>query len=210
MSLSLTIIVLLITTVISIIGFSNRNIFDGLKFNAFLIYHNRQVWRFLTSAFIHVDFIHLVINMYVLYMFGPHVESFIIGLFPSSLLGKFLYLLLFGGATVLSSFYSFEKHKHDLWYNAVGASGAISAIVFSFIAIYPLKSLYFIFLPGVPIPAFILGILYLLYSWYMARKKVDQIGHDAHFFGSLFGFLFMFIIDPPLFLKFIDAITSFL
>lgn len=210
MQISFSVIFIMITIGVSIVAFSNRQVFDLLRFNAYLIHHNKQVWRFLSGALIHVDFIHLAVNMYVLYMFGPPVEMYLTQWFDYSLNGPLFYLLLYIGGAILSCLYSFEKHKKNLWYNAVGASGAVSSVVFAFIAIRPDHSLFLLFLPGIPIPAFLLGILYLLYSWFMARNKRDNVGHDAHFFGAIFGFLFMFIIQPSLFTRFIHTVVSFI
>lgn len=217
LKLSITNIIILITVLISIAGFSNRQLFDRLKFNGYMIFHHKELWRFVTSAFVHVDFFHLFVNMYVLYIFGnsynkPGYEQLIgvEGYFQLNFgnLGVLYYVLLYLMACIVSSIYSYEKHKHDIHYNAVGASGATSAILFAFIAIAPVRSLYLLFLPF-PIPGFILGALYLIYSWYMARKKIDNIGHDAHFFGAVFGFLFVFLTDFSAFSKFIHSVVYY-
>ncbi len=210
MPFTITHIIIALTTLLSVAGFSNNRVFDKLKFNPFMIQHNRQLWRFLTSAFIHVDVLHLAMNMYVLFIFGTAVEAYLQLFYDYSFKGLLFYILLYVGGAVLSCLYSFEKHKDNLWYNAVGASGAVSAVVFAFIAIRPDQHLQLIFLPGINIPAFLLGALYLLYSWYMARSKKDNIGHDAHFFGALFGFLFMFILQPQLFPHFIETIIHYI
>jgi len=210
MSITITYIIIFVTVLISIAAFSSNHIFDQFKFNAFMIQHNRQLWRFFTSAFIHVDVLHLAMNMYVLYIFGMAVEAYLQLFYDYSFKGWLFYILLYLGGGVLSCLYSFEKHKDDLWYNAVGASGAVSAVVFAFIAIRPDQHLQLIFLPGINIPAFLLGALYLLYSWWMAKNKKDHIGHDVHFFGALFGFLFMFIIQPKLFPQFIETIVQYI
>ena len=210
MPFTITHIIIVLTALVSVAGFSNNRVFDQLKFNAFMIRHNRQAWRFLTGALVHADLLHLAMNMYVLYIFGSAVEVYFQLFYDYSFKGPLFYILLYVGGAVLSCLYSFEKHKDDLWYNAVGASGAVSAVVFAFIAIRPDQHLQLIFLPGINIPAFLLGALYLLYSWFMARGKKDNIGHDAHFFGALFGFLFMFILQPKLFPLFIETIVHYI
>lgn len=209
MSLSVTNIIIMITVLVSLAAFANQRLFDRFKFNAYMIFHSREAWRFLTSAFVHADFLHLVMNIYVLYMFGNPVEEFFRSHFADQGKGIIFYLLLYILGGVVSSIYSFEKHKHDLWYNAVGASGAVSAVVFALIAIAPTVNMGLIILPGVRIPGFILGFLYLLYSWYMGRRKMDNIGHDAHFFGALFGFVFVFLLDTSLFTEFIESIQYY-
>lgn len=210
MVFTITHIIIIITTIISVVAFGNFRIFDQLKFNAFLIRHNRQAWRFITGALVHADILHLAMNMYVLYIFGNVVEVYFQSFYGASFKGSFFYFLLYTGGAVLSSLYSFEKHKDNLWYNAVGASGAVSAIVFAFIAIRPEQHLQLLFLPGISIPAFLLGGLYLLYSWIMAKNKKDNIGHDTHFFGALFGVLYMFILQPELFPQFIKTIIQYI
>jgi membrane associated rhomboid family serine protease len=209
-SLTITHIIIVITAIISVIAFSNHQVFDKLKFNAFIIFHRKEVWRFFTSSLLHADFLHLFMNMYVLFMFGNAVEVYFAFYFPEQYKHILFYGMLYIGGAVLSSLYSFEKHKHNLWYNAVGASGAVSAVVFAFIAMEPLQSLQLIFLPGINIPAFIMGFLYMGYSWYMSRKGTDNIGHDAHLFGAIFGFIFVFIIKPELFPRFISTIILYI
>jgi len=210
MPFTITHIIISLTALVSVAGFSNNRVFDQLKFNAFMIRHNRQAWRFLTCALVHADILHLAMNMYVLFIFGTAVEAYLQLFYDYSFKGPLFYILLYVGGAVLSGLYSFEKHKDNLWYNAVGASGAVSAVVFAYIAIRPDQHLQLIFLPGINIPAFLLGALYLLYSWFMARGKKDNIGHDAHFFGALFGFLFMFILQPKLFPLFIETIVHYI
>ncbi|MCX7744048.1 MAG: rhomboid family intramembrane serine protease [Flavobacteriales bacterium] len=210
MMVTLTLLIIIITAIVSVLAFSNIRIFDQLKFNAFMIRHNLQVWRFITGALVHADILHLAMNMYVLYIFGTAVENHFLLFYEASFKGPLFYLLLYVGGAVLSCLYSFEKHKDDLWYNAVGASGAVSAVVFAFIAIRPDQHLQLIFLPGINIPAFLLGALYLIYSWLMAKNKSDNISHDTHFFGALFGFLYVFILQPELFPQFIKTIIHYI
>ena len=119
----------------------------------------------------------------------------------------FLHLLYIGGV-VLSSTPSYAKYKSDQFYRAVGASGAVSAVVFASILIQPLSPIRFAFLP-IDIPAFIFGAMYLGYSAYMSRKGTDNIGHDAHFWGAVFGIVFTGILKPALFTGFIDQIGNF-
>lgn len=222
LQLTVTNIIIIVTIIVSLSAFANRKIFDLFKFNAFMIKHSGEVWRFVTSAFIHNDFFHLFVNMYVLYIFGGSyreyvhntgyveiagVEGYFEMTFGSK--GIFYFLLMYLMATIISSIYSYETNKNNLWYNAVGASGATSAVVFASIAINPIRSLYMIFLPF-PIPGFIMGGLYLFYSWYMGRRKKDNIGHDAHFFGALFGFIFVFMTDFSSFPRFFSAISEYI
>ena len=115
--------------------------------------------------------------------------------------GFLLYLILYAGALVASSLISYAKHKKNPGYMALGASGAVSAVLFSFILMYPQEELTLMFL--IPIKAYILGGLYLLYSHYMSKQNMDNIGHDAHFYGAVFGFLFTLLLSPRLFGEFL-------
>lgn len=203
----ITLIIILVTTVVSVIAFSNNAVFDKMMFDPYRINHMRQYHRFFSHGLIHADWAHLLINMFVLYSFGSLVEDVFKFLFGMSK-GTYYFLLLYIGAIVISSTPSFGKHKNDAWYRAVGASGAISAVLFASIVITPLSGIRFIFIP-VDIPAFLFGILYLVYSAYMARKASDNIGHDAHFWGAVFGIIFTIAIKPALLTGFIEQVKEF-
>ena len=111
-------------------------------------------------------------------------------------------------AIAVSSLYDLIKHKNNHAYNAIGASGAVSAILFTSILFYPTHGIGILFIP-ISIPAFILGPLYLLYSYVMSKKNIDNIGHNAHFYGALFGFIVPIIVRPAFFLEFIAEIMDF-
>lgn len=188
-------------------AFNDKAMFDKYMFNAYAIKNYKQGYRFLSHAFIHADWMHLILNMYVLYSFGTILEG---GLFPDSdLFGKkstLYFILLYTGAIYGSSLMDYIKNKDNPAYNAVGASGAVSAIVFSVILIMPTSKMGLFFFPS--IPAWIFGALYLIYSFYMERKNIDNIGHGAHAWGALFGFVFTGILKPELFILFIQKITQ--
>lgn len=203
--MKITWIIILLTSAISIPAFSNRAFFDKMKFNAFIIKENKQWYRFISYGLIHADWMHLLINMFVLYSFGEQVEMMFIYIF--GLKGTILFLILYVSAIFISAYPSYEKHKNNSWYNAVGASGAVSAILFSSILLLPSSKIYLLFIPF-PIPAVIFGILYLIYSAYMAKKAVDNIGHDAHFWGAIYGLTFPIFLKPSLFLNFINQIEN--
>jgi membrane associated rhomboid family serine protease len=121
--------------------------------------------------------------------------------------GILYYVLLYIGGTALSTLPSYGKHKDDYSYTAVGASGAVSAVVFASIVFDPLNKIY-IFLIPIGIPAIIFGILYLAYSWYMGKKNIDNIGHDAHFWGAVFGFVFTILLKPVLLVQLFSILTG--
>jgi membrane associated rhomboid family serine protease len=188
MSLSLTLLIVIVTVVISFLGFNNRDIIARLIFSPHHMERSREYYRFLSHGLIHADFIHLLFNMYVLYLFGGMVES-IYSTIEGATAGRILFFVLYLSALVASSMKTFFEYRESPTYSALGASGAVSAIVFSAIALYPQMSLSLFFIP-VPILGWIFAILYLLYSAYMARKNYDNIGHDAHFWGAVYGIVF--------------------
>ncbi|MBI3502398.1 MAG: rhomboid family intramembrane serine protease [Bacteroidetes bacterium] len=202
----LTLIIIAITCLVSVSAFSNRNLFAELLFNGTMIHAHKQWHRFLTHAFVHADWVHLLMNMYVLYLFGSMVEKSLIQVF-GTLKGEVYFFLLYFIGIVASSFPSYQKHKDDAYYNSVGASGAVSAVVFSAILLNPWMSLSLMFLP-IPIPAPIFGILYLIYCWYAAKHSRDNIAHDVHYWGSLFGAVFTLVILPSSIFNLIDAIKD--
>jgi membrane associated rhomboid family serine protease len=208
MAFSLSVWLLVFTSGTSMLALYNPNVFHALKFNPWIIRERRQWYRFITSAFVHAGFVHLALNMYVLYLFGPFVEGqFILMEGGDILIGRLIFGLFYLTACVFSAAHSYEKHRHNPSYSAVGASGAIAAVVFAFIAMRPAAPLGVVLIPYLRLPAFVMGVLYLIYSWQMARLGRDNIGHDVHFYGALYGLLFMFIYRPSLFRDFLDQLT---
>lgn len=207
--MNLTLFIIIITAAVSILSFNNRQMFDNLKFNPYMISKRKDNKRWFTHALVHADWMHLIVNMFVLYSFGDVVEHIMSreDFFPKTyFLGNFLYILMYVAAIIISSLPAFYKHKNSHSYNAVGASGAVSAVVFASILLYPEMKLGLIIIPFVKIPGPIFGILYLVYSYYMSKKSNDNIGHEAHFAGSVFGFIFPILINPELIKDFFSSI----
>jgi len=195
-----------ITALVSYKAFQDTGLKWRFMFNAYEIKRKKEWYRFFSHGLIHADWIHLGLNIYVLYLFGGKVEaSFVIqfGLVK----GILNYLLLYIGGLAVSSFYSYAKHQDNSNYNALGASGAVSAVVFASIALFPMDKLGIILIPFY-IPGVIFGAIYLFYSNYMAKKQMDNIGHDAHFWGALFGFVITFVFNPDFLSSFLNQITS--
>ncbi len=196
----MTLVIILVTALISIAAFNNADLFNKLKFNAWLIKEKGQGWRFVSYGFVHAGWFHLLINMFVLYSFGTLVER----VFQNSFgLGKglFYYALLYFGGIIFATLLDFRRQKNNPYYDAVGASGAVAAVVFSSIILAPTNSL-FIFPIPFPIPAYIFGVLYLIYSAYMGQQNKDNIGHNAHFLGAVYGLIFTVAINPQFFYYF--------
>jgi len=201
--MGLNIIFVGITVIISIIAFSNMELFDKLKFNAYLIKEHKQYYRFFSYALVHAGWLHLLINMYVLYSFGDIVEEVLMMKF--SYRGLLYYALLYVCGVIFSTLFDFRKQRANPYYNAVGASGAVSAVVFASILLYPSGSI-FIFPIPFPLPSWVFGIVYLVYSAYMGRRGADNIGHNAHFWGAVFGIVFTIILVPDVIENFIQAV----
>ena len=201
-------IVLSITVLISIIAFNRKDVFYALSFNAYAVAHRRQWYRVLSYCFIHANWVHLLVNMFVLWMFGGLLEKTYVYLFATK--GYFMYLLLYLSSIVVATMGDLKQYKDDYNYHAVGASGATSAVIFAGILLYPMQKIYIFFIP-IGIPAFIFGILFLIYSAYMSRRNIDNIGHNAHFYGAVYGFFFTLMFDYKLivhfFLNIVDALS---
>lgn len=156
----------------------------------------------LTHAFVHADWSHLLVNMFVLYFFGPAVESFFAYYFGS--LATLFFVALYAGSIIVANLWSLKKHQNNYGYNAVGASGAVSAVLFAFIFFSPWEMLYFFGI--IPIPGIVFGIGYLFYSYRMTKQSQDHVAHDAHFLGAVFGFLFPILLKPELFSLFLQKL----
>ena len=174
-------------------------------FEPFVINTRKDWFRLVTHGFIHGNIPHLAVNMFVLFMFGPHVEDGYAEITGRSGLLPFLILYLAG--ITLSSLPGYYKHRWDPTYRAVGASGATSAILFASILLSPLDKMMLLILP-IPAPAWIFGILYLGYEWYMGKRGGDGIAHDAHFAGALVGVTFTALLDPGVLPRFVEAVSA--
>ena len=191
MDITLTLVIVIMTSIISYQAFSNQSMKQKLIFHPVSVKGRGEFYRFLTSGFIHADFMHLLINMYVLYIFGTEVEfEFTREENFGLVTGRVMFILLYFGAIVFSSVSSFFKHQENNYYSALGASGGTSAILFAFIIFNPWRQ----FILPLPLPAILLAIAYLFYSSYMDKKGGDNIGHNAHFWGAVFGFVFTLVI----------------
>lgn len=183
----LTIIIIAAVCLVSIPAFSNRTLFSKLMFSPYLVHEKGQWYRLFSHLFVHAGYAHLAFNMLTLYFFGDLVEYVFARDFPGK--GQVIYVLFFLVAGFCASIPAYYKHKENYLYNAVGASGAVSAVLFASILFNPLAKIYIFFIP-IGIPAFIFGILYLIFSARMAKAGTDNIAHDTHFWGSVFGFVF--------------------
>ena len=188
---SVTLVIVIITSIISFIAFSNEKLKEDMLFWPARINKGGQWYRFLSHGLIHADILHLAFNMLALYSFGVFIEEDLFsapGLFGSK--ARIFYLILYVLALIISSVPDYFKYKDNYSYRALGASGAVSAVIFAGIILQPRIPVSFIFLP-IPIPGYIFALIYLAFSWYMAKRGGDNIGHSAHLYGALFGVLYV-------------------
>jgi membrane associated rhomboid family serine protease len=204
----MTIVIIAITSIISIVAFTNDELFSRLQFNAYSVYHRKEWYRMITHGFLHANWTHLIVNMLVLFFFGTAAENWLKQMEAQKMISmyRFVYLVFYLLGIFFASTLSLLKHKNDEWYNSVGASGAVSAVLFFNIFFNPWQKVYVYAL--IPVPGIILGALYLIYSQYMSKRRVDNINHDAHFIGAVFGFVFPLILYPGLFRHFIAELIS--
>ncbi|HTQ63319.1 MAG TPA: rhomboid family intramembrane serine protease [Puia sp.] len=187
---TLTISIIVLTCLISITGFSNSKLIDELIFWPPAISRRRQYYRFVTSGLIHADYMHLAFNMITLFFFGRAMEAS----YTSELgLPPYSFLLLYVGSLIASLLPTYFKHRNDYNYKSLGASGAVCAVLFSYILLRPWEKILVFF---IPFPAIVYALLFLGYSMYMSKKGGDYINHDAHFWGALFGIAFTIAARP--------------
>jgi len=201
----ITYLIIGITAVVSFLAFQNVSLMEKLQFNAAQVVHRKQYYRLISHAFVHVSWTHLIVNMLVLYFFGRNVETYFGYFFGNK--AVFYFIMLYLGGMLASNVWSLIKHQNDYYYNAVGASGAVSAVLFTFIFLDPWEMLYLFAI--IPIPGIVFGVGYLIYSYQMGKRKTDNVAHDAHFLGAVFGFVFPIILKPELFSRFIELLPSF-
>lgn len=210
----ITIIIIAVTCFISIAAFGDRTgvLPESLRhgewlyrfhFNAYDIVHRKQYYRLFTDGFVHLDWGHLIFNMFTLYIFGKHVESYFALMFGNA--GVLMYVLFYLTALCVSSLPDLLKYKDNPYYNALGASGAVSAVVFAAILLSPGMSLFIMFVP-LPIPGYVYAVGYLVYSAYMARRGDTSVGHTAHFAGAVYGFVFPLLFQFSLLSRFLNSI----
>jgi membrane associated rhomboid family serine protease len=209
MEISITIIIIIATSIISFIAFSNHNLMDQFIFYPPAV-RRGQIYRFFSCGLIHADWGHLIFNMISLYLFGEAVEAKFVEAFGP--IGKLVYLGMYVLALAISIIPTYMNNKDNYHYRSLGASGAVSAVIFAGILFFPTASLGLFFIP-IYVAGFIFGIIYLLVSGWLDRRGGGNINHSAHIFGALFGVGFTIIAcqvfsDYPVLTYFVDAIKN--
>lgn len=187
----IVLVLIAITAISSIQGFSNMRFFDRYKFNVGAILGHTKQWdRLISSAFLHGDYMHLIFNMLTLYFFSDIIiEAF----------STWQFLLIYFAAVIGGGLLSLWMHRNDYYYSAIGASGGVVGILFASIAIAPQIGIAFFFIP-IPIPGWIFAIIYLAYSIYGMQTQVGNIGHEAHLGGAVIGLALAILFAPQLLL----------
>ena len=183
-------LIILINIIFSYKGFRNKFFFDRYKFDILKL-DSGDLVRMISSGFLHVDYNHLIINMLTLYFFADYVVYGV---------GWINFLIIYIVSLLLGNYFSYKFHRNQKNYTAVGASGAVSGIVYSSILIFPDMKLFFIFFP-IPMPGYFFAVGYLIYTIYSMKRQNDNVGHTAHFGGSIAGILTTLLISPELFVK---------
>ena len=192
MDFKVTYLLIFITSLISIYSFNKPDVKNQLLFSPYRYVNDKKRWIIISHAFIHADFLHLFFNLYVLFIFGPSLENYFN---ITSELGFIYFLSIYILGIIFSTVPSIIKHQQNPNYFSLGASGAVSSIVFAYIIVYPLRELGLIILPGIWIPGFIFGTIYLISEHYLSKKQYSNIAHDAHISGAIFGVIFVLLYD---------------
>ncbi len=191
-------VIFVLTLITTIMAFSNETLYGKLMLHPYSVSKGKYLYTVITSGLIHKDWMHLAFNMFTFYGFAFQLEGII---------GHWQFAVLYFLSMILSDIPSIIKHKNDFWYHSLGASGAISAVLFSFILFAPTQSLYIIPIP-IPINVVIFGVLYLIYCSYASKYSQDAINHDAHLFGALSGLGITIILYPGVVPYFFNQVSA--
>jgi membrane associated rhomboid family serine protease len=203
--MSITLIIIAATVIVSFAAWNNGNIYYGFMMNPYEIFTQHQYWRLLTSGFIHSGYVHLGFNMFTFYFFGQVVEIIFGQVLGEA--GTLFFILFYLSAIVVSDIPTAIKNRKFPGYNSLGASGAVSAMVFASIIYLPLNKicLFAVFC----LPGFILGTLYIIYSYSQSKQLSDNINHQAHLYGALYGIVVAILVHPPALMNFIQEISNY-
>lgn len=195
-----TVTIIIITVIISLMAFRNQNLMNRFIFWPPAIHKNHQYDRFITHGFIHADGTHLLFNMITLFFFGSIIESFYRQYFFD--MGFILFYL---GGLIVAIFPSYLQNKNNTQWASLGASGAVSAVLFAYILFQPWKLIFVFF---IPVPAIIFAILYVAYSIWSGKRNNTNVNHSAHLWGAAYGVIVTLMIEPRIFAHFLQQLTQ--
>ena len=202
MHIPITIIIVAATCIVSWLAFNNRQLLDRLILWPPAVDRFKQYDRLVTHGFIHADIGHLAFNMITLFFFGRPVEQVFV-----ERIGAIGFVLFYLSAIVVAILPTYLKHRRDSQYRSLGASGAVSAVLFAFILMAPWTGIYIFFIP-IPIPAILYAVFYVGYSIWMDRRGTDNVNHSAHLWGAGYGVLFALLMEPGLFQHFLAELAN--
>lgn len=188
-------IIFVFTLITSIYAFNNTDLFGKFMLHPYSVAKGNKLYTFITSGLIHADWMHLFFNMFTFFFFAFQLEAII---------GHWQFAVLYIVSLIVSDIPTAIRHKNDYRYSSLGASGAISAVLFSYILFKPLSLIGVMF---IPMPAIVFGVLYLIYCMYMSKNSRDSINHDAHFFGALSGLILTVIFIPGVIPHFVSELS---
>jgi membrane associated rhomboid family serine protease len=201
-----TTIILIATGLISWQAFNNSGLYEKMMYNPYRVKHEKQYYRLLSHTLIHADFFHLLLNMFVFYSFGRIMETYLSVKYGTGN-GSLLFLVLYAAGALTATLPALRKHSDNYGYNAVGASGAVSAVMMAYMILFPLSEIGFFF---IPMKAFIGVVVFFAFEHLMNRSGKTNIAHDAHIWGALFGIMFIFFLQPQSLVAFFTSIRSYL
>jgi membrane associated rhomboid family serine protease len=193
----ITYLILGTTVVVSFLCFRRHDVVNRLSFNAYAIVRRKEWYRLITHGFIHADTTHLLVNMFTFWSFGVFMET----TFSAAGFGRWGFLVLYFGGMIFASLFDLIKYRDNKYYQSIGASGAVSAILFSYILYDPWGII--LLFAIIPVPGIVFGVLYLIYCQYMAKRASDNINHNAHFYGAIYGVLLPIALQPSMLHQFI-------
>ncbi|GAA3937909.1 rhomboid family intramembrane serine protease [Hymenobacter algoricola] len=196
LTLDVTTVLMVLTAGISMYAWSNQELMESWIMRPYVMRQHNEWYRLLTSGFLHANWSHLLFNMFAFYSFGQAVQDIFVGL-SGATNGLLQFLALYLGGIVVSDLPTYFRHRQDPDYRSLGASGGVASIIFAAVIFSPTTKIGLLFLPPqLGIPGFIFGFLYLAYSYYQGRRSGDNINHDAHFYGALYGVVLTLVLYP--------------
>lgn len=202
MDISVNLIIVGVTCVVSWLAFNNPRLAERLILWPPAIDRGKQYDRLVTHGFIHADWMHLLFNMITLWSFGGVMERFY-----AQYIGALGYVAFYLSAIVVAILPTYMRHRHDPGYRSLGASGAVSAVLFAYILLDPWSGIYLFLIP-IPIPAFLFAALYVGYSIWMDKRGGDNVNHSAHLYGAAYGLMFTLIMEPRAAAVFVQKLAS--
>jgi membrane associated rhomboid family serine protease len=200
---SITTIIIVLTCIVSIASFNNSKLLESLIFWPPAISLRHQYYRFVTCGLIHADMMHLLFNMVTLYFFGKALETYYMGILG---LEHYYFPILYIGALIAANIPTYIKKRDDYNYRSLGASGAVCAVLFAYILMRPWDTIYIFYI--IRMPAILYALIFLGYSIYMSRRGGDNVNHDAHLWGALFGIVFTIAVHPDVVNIFLNELSQ--